>query len=177
MSIKKELSDNQTILILLPSADYSKESVKNVKALASSGSVCYVTLNKTSEALKELFKKNKVKMENIVFIDAISKTIKKTPKQGDNVYFVTSPGALTEISILINKFLRHEFGYLVLDSLTNILTYQKQAPVAKFVSSLVNKIKIGKTKTVFYAIKMEDQSSTIHKCSMAVDQVIDLEKK
>src|SRR3989344_6787536 len=112
MNIKKSLSDKQTILLLMPSAKYNQDIIKIVKQL-SAESVCYVTLNKTFDSLKEIFKKNNIRTDNIVFIDAISQTIRNAPSQTEQCYFVSSPAALTEISLAISKFLKHNFKYLI----------------------------------------------------------------
>lgn len=176
MDIKKELSTNQTILLIMSSTDYNDEIVGVVKKL-SGKNIAYVTLNKTHDSLLELFKKNKIKTENIVFVDAISKTIKKVPDQSEGVYYVTSPGSLTELSLVISKFIRHGFDYLIFDSLTNLLVYESKAPVGKFVSSLVNKIKESKTKAIFYALSVREQEALIKESGMFVDKVIDLDKK
>ncbi|MBI2629498.1 hypothetical protein HYW76_00185 [Candidatus Pacearchaeota archaeon] len=173
MNIKKELSNNQTILLIMSSADYNKEIVDIVKELSKSN-IAYVTLNKTKDSLVELFKKNKIKTESIVFVDAISKTIKNVPDQSEGVYYCSSPGALTEISLVISKFVRHNFDYIIFDSLTNLLVYQSKAPVSKFVASLVNKIKESKTKAIFYALSVKEQEALIKESGMFVDKVIDL---
>ncbi len=175
MDILKELEKNQTVLLLMPSDKYNTLSVDIIQRMAK-GSVCYITLNKTKDALEETFKKKKIKTENIIYVDAISKTIKSAPDQGNQVYYISSPGALTEMSLVISKFLGHNFNYLVFDSLTNMLVYEKKAPVAKFVQSLVNKVKSSKTKAVFYAMNIEEQKSLIQECGMFVDKVINLGK-
>lgn len=175
MDIKKELSENQTILLLMPSTEYNNKIVEVVKKLDGKN-IVYVTLNKTKDSLVEIFKKNKVKVDNIVFIDAISKTIKSVPDQSEGVYYVSSPGAMTELSLVISKFIKHNFEYLIFDSLTNLLVYEGKAPVAKFVSSLVNQIKGSKTKAIFYALSLREQESLIKESGMFVDKVIDLEK-
>lgn len=174
VNIAKELEQNQTILAIVPSDKYNNICVNDVKALAKKGPVCYVTLNKTADALKEDFKKHKVNMEDVVFIDAISKTIKKVPDQADQIYYVSSPSSLTELSIAIEKFVKHEFSFLIIDSLTNFLVYQKKAPVAKFISSLMNKIKQTKTKTLLYAIFVKNQEDLIKQSETFVDKVISL---
>ena len=136
-----------------------------------------MTLNKTHSSLKELFKKKNVTLENTVFIDAISKTIKSAPSQTEGCYFVKSPAALAELSLTMSKFLKHEFEYIIFDSLTNLLVYSKKAPVAMFLSNIINKIKESKTKAIFYALSMKEQEGLIQECSMFVDNVIDLGKK
>ena len=66
--------------------------------------------------------------------------------------------------------------HLIFDSLTNLLVYESKAPVAKFVSSLVNKIKESKTKAIFYALSVKEQESLIKESGMFVDKVIDLDR-
>lgn len=173
MDLKKELDKNQTILLLMAGTDYNDLIVSNMKKL-SGKSICYVTLNKTSDSLKELFKKNKIDISDLVFVDGISKTIKNVPDQADSVYYVSSPGSLTEISLVIDKFLRHNFNYLIFDSLTSLLVYESKSPVSKFVSSLVNKIKQSSTKAVFYSLSVKEQDALIKESGMFVDKVLDL---
>lgn len=175
MDIKNELSQNQVVLLLMPGIEYNNV-IGDIAKQLSGKNICYVTLNKTYDALKEFFSKKKVDTGKIMFIDAISKTIKKVPDQTAGCYFVSSPGALTEISISIDRFLKHGFDYLIFDSLTNLLIYQKRAPVAMFVSSIINKIRGSKTKAVFYALSVKEQEELITESGMFVDKVIDLGK-
>tara|TARA_Y100000310_G_C20659102_1_gene803644 strand:+ start:434 stop:967 length:534 start_codon:yes stop_codon:yes gene_type:complete len=175
VNIKKELTENKTTLLLMPSTEYNKDIIEVVKQI-SNKKVCYITLNKTYDSLVEIFKKKGVNTNNLVFIDAISKTIKKITEV-DNCFFVSSPGALTELSLVISKFLKQGFDYLIFDSLTNLMIYEKKAPVAKFLSSLINKISATKTKAVFYALSVKEQDELIKECSMFVDRVIDLGKE
>ena len=170
MDIKTELDSNQTVLLVMPSVEYNEVIIDVIKGL--SGNICYVTANKTYDALKESFQKSKVDIENVVFIDTISKTMKKVPDQSDNVYYVSSPGALTELSLVVEKFLRHDFDYLIFDSITNLAIYQKQNIVSKFVTDLVNKVKKTKTKTVFYALDTKEQEWIVDHTGTVVDKVI-----
>jgi poly-D-alanine transfer protein DltD len=176
MDLKKEFSKNQTILMIMSSTEYNSNIVDVMKKLPGKN-IAYVTLNKTHDSLTELFIKNKIDVSSIVFVDAISKTIKNVPDQSEGVYYVSSPGALTELSLVISKFLRHDFDYLIFDSLTNLLVYTNKAPVAKFVSSLVNKIKESKTTAIFYALSVKEQDALIKESGMFVDKIIDMDRK
>ena len=71
---------------------------------------------------------------------------------------------------------KHKFDYIIFDSLTSLLVYQKKAPVSKFVSSLINKIKTGETKAIFYALSAKEQAQLIKESSMFVDKVVDIGK-
>ncbi len=174
MDISKELKDNQTVLTLVKSVSYN-HIIADVAKKLSKKKLCYVTLNKTSESLQELFYKKKANMENIKFIDCISKTL-RTVKDTKSTTYLSSPGALTEIALTISKHLQEEFDYLIFDSLTNLLVYEKKAPVAKFVSSIVGKIKLNNTRAVFFALDTKEQSALIEQSSMYVDKVIKIKQ-
>jgi KaiC/GvpD/RAD55 family RecA-like ATPase len=142
----------------------------------SKKTVCYITLSKTFDSLKEQFGKKKIKTDNVVFIDAISKSFKKMPDQTNGCYYVSSPSSLTELEIAALKVLRHGFNYLVFDSLSAMLVYQKNAPAARFVSALSNNARQNNAKAIFYAAKSEEQSQMIKDVGAVVDKVIDLGK-
>lgn len=175
LDLKKDLSKNQSILLLVDSSKYN-DALDDLAKELSSGTLCYVTLNKTSNSLKEKFKEIKANVENMIFIDTISKTIKKTPNQENQTYYISSPSALTELSIVIGRFLKHDFNYLVFDSLNSMLVYEKGASVSRFISSLVNKIKKSNTKSVFIALK-DSNEDVINESGMFVDKVIDYSGK
>ena len=176
LDLKKEFDSNRTILLLVDSIDYNNTVAEVMKSIQES-STCYVTLNKTFPAIKDNLSKKGITTQNITFIDAISKTITDKPPQTKDCYYVSSPSALTEISITISKFLKHGFEYLIFDSLTNLLIYQKKTPIAKFVSTLVNKVRTSKTKAIFFALKINQHEELIQQASMFVDKVIDLSIK
>jgi KaiC/GvpD/RAD55 family RecA-like ATPase len=176
MNIKKELTANKTLLLIMPGVEYNKIIIDVIKQI-SEKNVCYVTLNKTHNSLRELFEKNKIDTSSIVFIDAISKVIKDVPSQTKGCYFCSYPGALTEISTTISKFLRHDFDYLIFDSLTNLSIYQQKDPVAQFLSALTNKIRDSSTKAVFYALNVKSHDELIKETEMFVDKVIEMKKQ
>ncbi|MCX6773052.1 MAG: hypothetical protein NTV88_04775 [Candidatus Micrarchaeota archaeon] len=175
MDIKKELDKNSVILLLVPSGNYNELVLQHAKRL-SGNTVCFVTLNKTFPAIRDTFKKKKIDTANIVFIDAISKSMQNVPDQTAGCYYVSSPASLTELEIAAIKLLRHGFNYLMFDSLTSMLVYQKNAPLAKFVAALANNARQYNAKAVFYMIKNDEQKQTIDQVSAIVDRVIDLAK-
>lgn len=78
------------------------------------------------------------------------------------------------MGIAISTFLKAEPTYLIFDSLTNLIIYQKKAPIARFVSAMINKIRKTKTKAIFYALKSDQHKELIQSASMFADKVIDL---
>ena len=57
--IKEELGTNNSLLILTSGIDYNDIIIEVAKQLFDK-KICYVTLNKTYEALVELFEKHKI---------------------------------------------------------------------------------------------------------------------
>ncbi len=163
-SIKKELDKDQAVLAIIPPDRYTESCMRDLKELAKANSVCYITLNKTAESLKELCKEYDVNLKNIVFIDAITKTFSNVPYQKEQVYYISSPSALAELSIAIEKLLKHNYNYFVIDSLTNFLVYQKSAKVIKFLSCIVKKIKKTKKKVLLYVVSIKEQEDLMKAC-------------
>ena len=175
MDLKTDFSKNQITLLTMSSLEYNDAIVNIMKQLT--GNTCYVTTNKTYDSLKEIFQKNKINTKNIIFLDSISKSLKKTQDNLEDVYFVSSPGALTELSLVIDKFLKQGFDYLIFDSLTNLSIYQNKNICSKFIIDLISKIKKTKTKAILYALESKDQEDVINKVGGMVDKVIKLDSK
>ena len=177
VNIKKELKTSESILFIVSNIEYNDTILSVMKQLTNDHKICYITTNKTYDSLKEALTKKKVKMNNITFVDAITKTLKKTPDKKENAYFITSPAALTELSLTITKLLKEKFDYFIFDSITNLLIYQSKEPVTRFISSIINRVKESNTKAVFYAINVKEQEEVIKEVSMFVDNVIQTKSK
>jgi len=176
MDALKELSENPIVLVICQSADYNDSVVSTVKQIAGKNNICYLTMNKTFESLKETFDKKKINTKNIVFIDAISRTIKDGPNQTAGCYFVSSPASLTELSILLDKLVAHDFKYFIFDSLTSLLFYQKGLPVTRFAQHFVNRVRNAKAAAVLYALDIPEHKEVLMECGMFVDKVIEDKK-
>jgi hypothetical protein len=175
MDILSQFKTNKVLLLLMPGIDYIDVSTNVIRSL-SKYKVGYVTLNKTCESLQETFKNKKIKQDNIIFIDAISKTIKQ-PKKIDRCHFVSSPGQLRAIGSAMVKLMNHNFDYIIFDSLTNLSVYKRKDAIAKFITVMANKAKASNTKLLFYGVgERADDVILKHTCTV-VDDIIDLTSK
>ncbi len=168
--LSKELQTHQTILILLPSMTYNEITLESVRQL--NGKICYVTVNKTCAALTTLFQKNKIKTTNVLFVDGISRMVKDKNGELSNCYYINSPGALTEFAITIHEILEYDFEYLVFDNITNLLIYQRKEAIERFMQDIIAKIKMTKTKAIFYAIPIKEHEELVKEICLFVDKVI-----
>lgn len=175
MEIKKELLTNPVVLSVLRK-EYYNESIFEILNELKDKRVCYVTLNKTTESLKRAFKFRKIKDDKIFFIDAVSKGIGKEKKQ-DNVIFISSPAALTELSIGITESLMSNvFDAILFDSLSTLNIYGMGKSAERFASHTINKIKSENKKGVFTCLEEDVETSLIKNSFMYVDKVVNLNK-
>ena len=172
MDIIKQLADNQTILLLMPGIEYNKIVLETIKTL-SDKKVLYVTLNKTFASLKDLFKKNKVPTDNIVFVDIITRSLKDAKDVQNQCYFL-SPASITDAFAALHTIIQSNYDYLIFDSLTNLFSYKETEDVENIIFVLLNKIRETKTKAVFYALN--EQEKFIPRCCMYVEKTIVIEK-
>ena len=175
MEIEKEFLSGQKNILVVSTGDYHGDILNSVKRLQGK-SICYVTLSKTYKALQEDFEKNGIDTKDMIIVDAISKTIKPDQRIEKNSYFVSSPGALTELAIAIRKFLDYGFDYLIFDSLNSLLVYRDAPIVKRWISSMMGNVKESESKAVFYILNLKDQQDLIKEVGMFADKVINLEK-
>lgn len=177
LDVQKSLEDNKVILLLTPGADYNA-TVMDVAKQLGKGKMIYVTLNKTADSLKEQFRKNGMNVDNILFVDCITKTFKNTPTFRDNIYFVNSPGAIVELRDVVNEIIttRKNVDFLIFDSITNVLVYQELNPTIRFISTIVQQIKETPIKAVFYTLNIERDKELVQQSYMFMGSVVDLSK-
>ena len=166
----EHLGKARTALIVVTEKNYQKTLLALVKQ-ASKKTLCYVTLNKTHASLIELFKKNKISTKNIKFIDGISHAIRDVESTEDCTY-ISSPEAITELSIIVNTHLKYGFEYLIIDSMTNLLTYTDINTVKKLMKSMIAKINETKTKATIIALVIPEHNELIKAVSTFVDKVV-----
>lgn len=177
MDVQKLLEEHKVVLMLTPGADYNTTLADVAKQLGK-GKMIYVTLNKTADSLKEQFRSNGMNVENILFVDCITKTFKNAPTFRDNIYFVNSPGAIVELRDVINEIIttRKNVDYLIFDSITNVLIYQELNPTIRFVSTVVQQIKETQIKAVFYTLNIDRHQELIQQSYMFMGTVVDLSR-
>ncbi len=175
MDLKKEIAVNQGILIVLPNRRYNAIMLKIAKKVEKK-KVCYLTTSKAYDAILESFQKEKINPENFIFIDCITKTITE-PKPAKNCLFVSSPQALTEMSLSINKCIQSSIPVILIDSLSTLSVYNSDNVLIRFVYDLINKVKAsGAVVLVLSAADKDKNSSWYKKIEMMVDKVIEVKK-
>ena len=66
----------------------------------------YVTLNKPFSTMEDLFKKNSVNTDMIIFIDAVTRTTGGSTEKTNKCLFIGSPENLSDVSLAMDQAVR-----------------------------------------------------------------------
>ena len=172
--IESAIKNNDILVFLVPNTKYSECLEKIVSNISKKFErICYVSLNKPYTTICRELENKKIDTEKFFFIDAVSQKIESDK---EHVLYVSSPRALTELSITINKVL--EIGsvqVVVFDSLSTLLVYEGSMTVIKFVHSIISTIRNMKAKAVFTCLKEDISNDLIKDLNMFADDLIELE--
>ncbi|MBS3128549.1 hypothetical protein J4410_05360 [Candidatus Woesearchaeota archaeon] len=170
------MEKDQVCILLFEARNYNLAMIDVVKQLQNK-KICYVSLNKTYGVLMRDFKKNGIESENIFVVDTKTGEIEPSEKsKSSSVCYVSSPAALTELSIVISYILKQDhFDYLIFDSLSTLWLYDKETynGVAKFIIYMMNKIKSSNIRALFTVIKSENHSFLVEEASSCADLTIE----
>ena len=165
-------------MFLTSSRNYDKTNTQILKhSINKEGYYCvYVTVNKPYSSLKKKLEKEKINIQNIFFIDAVS-PVEET--RAGNAVFVGSPKALTKISLVSNKALQkmpENKRLLFLDSLSTISLYNKKGNVSKFADFIIRKRREGNMKAAIISLKKDKKGTKeiSNYLSQLVDKVIEV---
>jgi hypothetical protein len=171
MKLENCVKENKIVIFVVSNKKYVNQLNEITSAVTKTNkNILYVTLNKSYKVLAESFEKKGIDTKKITFIDSVSGGVQK-PKDY-KVYFVSSPKALTELSITINETMKQNIDIMVLDSLSTLLVYEDPLTVVKFVHSIVSKIRDVNKKCVMTSLSEDAGKSILKDLSMFVDKVI-----
>ncbi len=159
------------ILLIISPYLYSSKIFETMEELKETdSSIFYVSLNKTYKSLIEDFRKSKLDLGKIIFLDAISSTVIE-PKPVDNCVFVSSPDNLKEIySKIIATVKSRKVDFLIFDSLSSLTTYQDFGSLLNFVTTLLASLSLLNCSAIFTSLKTDEDTPLIQHVKMKVDK-------
>ncbi len=161
--------------MLLPDNVYS-ERMKEIAKIVSklSERVCYVTLNKPYKTLLKDFEKNRIDSNKFFFVDCVTKKV-KDEEASEQVVYVSSPKALTEINIVMKKVLNAgKIDSTIFDSLSTLLVYEGSHAVVRFSHSIISMFRTLGSKGILISLREDMQNELINDLNMFVDKVVEL---
>ena len=137
----------------------------------------YVTLNKPFSTMEDLFKKNSVNTDMIIFIDAVTRTTGGSTEKTNKCLFIGSPENLSDVSLAMDQAVRAipgEKKFLFFDSLSTLLIYNKPITVAKFIHFLSGKMRMWRVKGIIISLEKESDKELLSELSQFCDIRLDL---
>ncbi len=178
-SVKKELKDlskGQVFLVISNSKNYLKNNIDILRFLVNERKMygIYISLNWPYKNLNSLLGKNKIKAENLFYIDTLSETV-GAEASGDKCLLISSPHSLTEISIALDKAVESVKAekFVFLDSVSTLLLYNQLHTVAKFIHFLSGKIRNWGIEGVLISVEKGMKSELAESLVQFVDRVVD----
>ena len=178
--LKKELSNlsDYVILAKVSSKNYQLINLEIIRHLISVDNipVVYVTLNKPYSTLKEIFKKEKINLDMIIFIDAVTQTQESKVKKTKDCLFIGSPEKLSDISLAMDQAVRaipSDKRFLFFDSLSTLLIYNRAGTIVKFIHFIITKMREWKVIGIIISLEKESNEELIDKLTQFCDKSID----
>jgi len=170
--------DEYVTLATVNTSQYQKTNIGIIKELTNKENIpgVYVTLNKPFRIMKDIFKKEKINSDLIIFIDAVTKTSGGDIKKTENCLFIGSPENLSDISIAMDqavKAIPSEKKFVFFDSLDTLLIYNKAATVARFIHFLAGKMRVWKVKGIIVSLQKEKNKELIEELMQFCDVSIE----
>ena len=142
-----------------------------VKKLKKKG--VYVTFNKEAEELKKELGKEKIDISKILFVDGITKKRNSLVKDSGNIMYIQGPTSLTELSLVLTSATNNGgFDFILMDSLSTLLMYNKPEIAERFSHYLITKIKDYELNTILLSIDEDKSNKIIGILSQFCDGVI-----
>ena len=177
VDITDTIRKNQIIVFVVSPKGFSKQLQNITKSLAGQKKgICYVSLNKPFTSIKTGLEKMKIDASNLYFIDAVSSKVSSVEPDKKTI-FVSSPQALTEISIAINKGIGlWKADAVLFDSLSTLLVYEGASSVIRFVHSVTNSLRVKGLTCVFTILKPDLKDELAKDIGMFADSIEELGK-
>lgn len=179
--LRKELgrSKDFVALVVVDPKAYNNASVAIVKHLTANKKIpgVYVSVNKPFKILNEHFKKEGVKTELMIFIDAITSLADENLEENEHCYYLESPENLSDISIAISQAIEaidHKEKFIIIDSLSTLLIYNNIESITKFVHFIIGKMRSWDVIGIILSLKKRGEAGLIAEIGQFCDMTIEL---
>ena len=136
--------------------------------------IIIITTNKPANMILNEIKQEKIKAQNILFIDTISKYLGKTDiNQNDNVVYIDDPANLTEIGIVAKLSIEKIKGkkMLIFDSLTTLSLYNSSKNLVRFYNFFFQLSRLNQIETIVIALESDIDKEVLNNINGLVDEV------
>lgn len=164
-------------LIVLESTRYNAQIVRLTKHISEEHEkVCYVTLNKTFNALYDILSKEGINLEQFHFVDLITPRILRQ-KHYEQCSYIDSLANLSDFAdVLLNLIKMHNVEHVIFDSISSFLVYKGDKEVQGFnnyVLSFLEELNVGIT---LFVLKEDENRGAVKQLEMMADNTRRIEE-
>jgi len=141
-----------TSLLIIAPVDEIQGRINSITKFFRDAPRIYVSLNKTQNSIESIFKKNRIDLSKLFFIDCFS-----SEKTKEDVLYI-SPTDLDLLSCAIDAFIKSikTEKFLIIDSLSILLIYNNEKKVIKFVKDITEYASQEGIQLIVFSPKTED---------------------
>ena len=177
----KKIKDIEDWMLLLSfkKNNYLDSIAKIVDYLAVKSKIegVLVILNRPYDDYVKFLAKNKIKTDNLSFIDCSTKLANNEPERKKNVLFMSGPTNLSDIAIGITQLLgniKSKEKFLVLDSLSTLLVYHNSNTITQFMHFISSKLRNDNVKGVIILLERDMKEQIGSVVSQFADLVLEV---
>jgi KaiC/GvpD/RAD55 family RecA-like ATPase len=168
----EKLGDQYSALVITPVEKMQDTANSIIKSYVKGGvSGVYIALNKPHESIEKSMKAESIRTDNLFFVDCVN--VSADPGNVEKVAHIQNPSDLTSMNIAVNQFMEKMGGkkFLMLDSLTTMLIYNKENLVIMFVKSLIDEMRRTNSRIVILTPELRG-GELLNKIALFFDKIV-----
>lgn len=133
-----------------------------------------ISASRPCSNLLSLYEKNSIDSGKITVIDCVCKSQNLNVKDSSNVLHLESVSALNDISISIGKIIGKIKGnkFICIDSVTTMLIHNKPDVFARFIHSVLTKMRINEISGLLLSLESETNKEVRAEIAQLCDKII-----
>lgn len=145
------------VLIVSTQEKYNDTNIEILNLLCREQNLSglYITLDRPYESISKMLSDSGIDVNNLFFIDLITKKRTKMPGRTKNCLFIPSPRSITDLGVAIDGAigaLKEGQKFLFVDSVSAMLLYNSVGTVKKFEHFLTIRMRSGNLKGILISI-------------------------
>ncbi len=167
---------SDVILIRATPSSYFDSFERLIRFLTAMGKVVYVSLNKPCGSLKKHLKRVGADVDNLVFIDVVTKQFSSNVAGDNSCIYVESPNPI-QLTVSIEKAMERVDSspkFLYIDSLSTISLYKSSDSLMKFLRQLTGKIRFKGFIAIILVLEDELDPVYFAQASLMCDAIIEV---
>ncbi|GEM_PF-1411374 len=137
----------------------------------------FISVSRPYEEIMKAMNTNRIRSDDIYFIDCISHAAGKRPEEAENVVFVENPSSLEEISMYVDKEMnkvKSKNRFILLDSLSSLLIYNNEDSAKEFSHFLINHMRVNNIGGVILTMEKKEVEELVKTLVPMCDMFIEL---